>query len=81
MRRYETKRLVSDFKVLGQPVTPEVRSCQKVGLWFWVNNFAINGGRAAIVAPACSSWPGASNDILFVWDKLLKNVDLRSRSG
>ena len=29
-----------------------------------MNTFAINGGRAAIVVPACSSRPGASNDIL-----------------
>ena len=26
VRRYETQRLVPDFKVLGQPVTSEVRS-------------------------------------------------------
>lgn len=37
--RDETKPIVSDFSVLGQYVTSEVRSMPKIGIWFFANNF------------------------------------------
>ena len=40
VRRYETQRLVSDFKVSGQPVTSEVRSSDPGADSFFINNFA-----------------------------------------
>ena len=65
VRRYETQRLVSDFKVSGQPMPSEVRaSDQEQGFSF--HNFAKHGQRAAILASSCSPRSGASNGILFV---------------
>ena len=66
IRRYETQRLVLDFKVSGQPVHSEVRSSApryEFGLWW------------------SSSHSGSSNDILFIWVESTKGVDLGSRTG
>ena len=53
--RGETKRLIYKLKVLGQPVTSEVRSSAET----WrkpviADNFAIDGARAKFQRPACS---------------------------
>ena len=43
----ETKRLIYELKVLGQPVTPEVRSsAEKWRKPMIVDNFASDGARA-----------------------------------
>ena len=81
VRRYETQRLVSDFKVSGQPVTSEVRSSELGADSFFINNFAKKCRRAAILVSSCSPHSGASNGILFVRLKLTSGVDRGSRSG
>ena len=52
--RRETKRLIYKLKVLGQPVTSEVRS--SVEKWrkpVIADNFASDGARAKFQRPAC----------------------------
>ena len=52
----KTKRLVYKLKVLGQPVTSEVRSsADKWRKLVIAGNFASDGARAKFQRPACSS--------------------------
>ena len=54
--RRETKRLVYKLKVLGQPVTSEVRSsAEKWRKPVIADNFAFDGARENLKRPACSS--------------------------
>ena len=54
--RRETKRLICKLKVLGQPVTSEVRSsAEKWRKPVIADNFASDGARAKFQRPACSS--------------------------
>ena len=53
--RRETKRLIYKLKVLGQPVTSEVRSsAEKWRKPVIADNFASDGARAKFQRPACS---------------------------
>ena len=53
--RRETKRLIYKLKVLGQPVTSEVRSsAEKWRKPVIADNFSSDGARAKFQRPACS---------------------------
>ena len=66
--RRETKRLIYKLKVLGQPVTSEVRSsAEKWRKPVIADNFASDGARAKFQRPACSLRRVEHVTMVFEW--------------